>query len=269
MADDDDDLDLEDDISSDEETAAQEEALAQRQQKLAAEKQRIAEEAAALAEKRKKTAYLRRWGPILFLTPMAPAVLALITITWGGLVLNVFSTECNYPLAECLSGAIGISYIFLFFLTWIYIGPKPFKLFRPVIKVYACIYFCSFCFYGFFTWALVMAVEGGCHKTAPALYSLSSCSVYGFWIASGILATYGSIMLYQSKTEGRRKKEQQRKAELAKRVKAEEEAKAAEAAKQKAAQEEEEKIAEEKRKEEARKEFYGASSSDEEADGND
>ena len=148
-------LDDEDDITSSEsegedELEIKEKMLALEKKKEELEKQRnaAAEDAEEIEKKNKQKEYIRTWGPILLLTPLCPALLAMITIAWGGVVLSAYEVPTGpcTDMAGFLPFAIAFCYIFLFFYSWIFVGPKPFKSFRPVMIGYGVLYF--FCLVG-------------------------------------------------------------------------------------------------------------------------
>jgi len=234
-------LDDEDDITDSEsegedELEIREKMLALEKKKEELEKQRgaAAEEAEEIEKKNKQKEYIRTWGPILILTPLCPALLAMITIAWGGVVLSAFEVPTGpcEDMAGFLPFAIAFCYIFLFFYSWIFVRPKPFKSFKPIIIGYGVIFFFCFIVYAILTlfWVSAMPYSFEC----PEINLFATFTVVAFWATCIVLALYGFLLCGKRKAAKGRVKEQERMASMEKRIKAEEDAKKSKDAKRSA-----------------------------------
>ena len=225
------------------------------------EQAKLESQNAELSTEDKEKIFLRRWGQIFFVAPLFPAVLALLTIIWGGIVLNTEPLDCQYPIGTWLSISIVICYVFLFFLTWMYIGPKKFKSFRPIKVGYSLIGGFAFVWYALGT--LWWMQSGSCIKSTPALYFCVTASVLVFWLSVLVIAFYGVGIMCKERSDKRRMKEQLRKQQLARKIEREErerKEKEAQAAEQAASRKKADQAAIAQAE---RNEFYGASSEDE------
>ena len=248
-------------VDSDEEDDAAEAALLAKLNELEKKKLEVQAVTSSASEVDKKKHQDYKWGTWLMIAPFGPALAALLTILWGGTTLNSFSTECVADLKTFIAGAIGISYIFLFFLSFLYVGPKPYKSFRPLKIGYGLILLVSLGVFGYGTMEWNKAAP--CMDTAPQLYVVSSACIVMFWGSVGLLALYGlKDKLRQRHAAAEEKRRKQQEAAAAK-VARDEANKAKKLAKKKALESERQKQKGEDKAAAERVAFYGESTDDE------
>ena len=250
------------DLDSDEDDDAAEAALLEKLNQLEKKKlevQAVAASGASEVDKKKASDY--KWGTYLMIAPFGPALMALLTIFWGGITLNSFPTTCVSDLKTFVAGAIGISYIFLFFLSFVYVGPKPYKSFRPLKLGYGAIAFVSVGVFAYGTMEWTKAAA--CLDTAPQLYVVSSACIVMFWGSAGLIALYAlkdKLHARHALADEKRRKLQEA---VAAKVARDEANKAKKAAKKQALEGEREKEKGADAKATERAAFYGESTDDE------
>ncbi|CEG47508.1 protein kinase 157785 isoform 1 [Plasmopara halstedii] len=133
---------------------------------------------------REKTKY---WARILLLFPLLPVCLALTTIVFGGVIINVATNNCNADLMRFLQGAVVLSHVLVCFYTYCWMGPWPIKSLRTVRVFYFIYGVVCVLWWGLYgTMQAVTATSSGfesCLSMSPTLYIFSQYEVVVFWIA--------------------------------------------------------------------------------------
>jgi len=227
-------IDADSDISSDSEDEdaevmkAKMEELAKQKAEMASEKDKAKDEAAELEKAKRRKMSLRKWAPILLLGPMVPAITAIIYIVWGAVALNISQEQiqkktCGFPLDTFISGNIGISYTFLFFYSWVFIGPKPIKSLRSLTIVYSFIYFFWFIWHALGSlWLSQARAAPSCVTGTPHLMSMCSFSVVAFWTTTCVFAAYVFELYYFARQKKLKAQNEQRMKDLERKIHAEE-----------------------------------------------
>ncbi|OWZ10280.1 Protein kinase 157785 isoform 1 [Phytophthora megakarya] len=139
--------------------------------------------ATRIAMEREKTKY---WARILLLFPLVPVCLALTTIVFGGVIVNVATNDCNADLMRFLQGAVVLSHVLVCFYTYCWMGPWPIKSLRTVRVFYLGYGVVCVAWWGLYgTLQAVTATNSGfesCLAMSPTLYIFSQFEVAAFWI---------------------------------------------------------------------------------------
>ncbi|KAG1691912.1 hypothetical protein DVH05_026072 [Phytophthora capsici] len=132
---------------------------------------------------REKTKY---WARILLLFPLVPVCLALITIVFGGVIINVATNDCNADLMRFMQGAVVLSHVLVCFYTYCWMGPWPIKSLRTVRVFYLLYGVVCVAWWGFYgTLQAVTATSSGfesCLAMSPTLFIFSQYEIAAFWI---------------------------------------------------------------------------------------
>ncbi|KAG7395392.1 hypothetical protein PHYBOEH_003791 [Phytophthora boehmeriae] len=136
-----------------------------------------------IALEREKTKY---WARILLLFPLVPVCLALTTIVFGGVIINVATNDCNADLMRFMQGAVVLSHALVFFYTYCWMGPWPIKSLRTVRMFYLVYGLVCMVWWGLYgTLQAVTATNSGfesCLAMSPSLYIVSQYEVAAFWV---------------------------------------------------------------------------------------
>ncbi|KAE8973334.1 hypothetical protein PR002_g26232 [Phytophthora rubi] len=229
--------------------------------------------ATRIALEREKTKY---WARILLLFPLVPVCLALTTIVFGGVIINVATNNCNADLMRFLQGAVVLSHVLVCFYTYCWMGPWPIKSLRTVRVFYLFYGVVCVVWWGLYgTLQAVTATSSGfesCLTMSPTLYVFSQYEVASFWV---VLAAAVAFFVNEKTARLRQDKMDQwtRKKEAAQRAKLQQEQETRDHVLQDA-QEEARKLEEEQRQKIAasQKQLYGSDDEeggeqDEDADG--
>lgn len=139
--------------------------------------------ATRIALEREKTKY---WARILLLFPLVPVCLALTTIVFGGVIINVATNDCNADLMRFMQGAVVLSHVLVFFYTYCWMGPWPIKSLRTVRAFYLVYGLLCVVWWGLYgTLQAATATNSGfqsCLAMSPALYIISQYEVAAFWV---------------------------------------------------------------------------------------
>ncbi|KAE8974675.1 hypothetical protein PR003_g27420 [Phytophthora rubi] len=139
--------------------------------------------ATRIALEREKTKY---WARILLLFPLVPVCLALTTIVFGGVIINVATNNCNADLMRFLQGAVVLSHVLVCFYTYCWMGPWPIKSLRTVRVFYLFYGVVCVVWWGLYgTLQAVTATSSGfesCLTMSPTLYVFSQYEVASFWV---------------------------------------------------------------------------------------
>jgi len=183
-------------------TAQWEAELKAKQDALLAERNKALQDDINTKARRKKERYQRLWGPILILYPTFHAGLAIFTIFMGNIILNstceegttrdqedaAESSGCSAPLDVFIGAAIAVSYIFMFFFTWVLIGPRPIRSFKTLFVAYGILFGLSFLVYGAGTAFVLLGDD--CAESTPGLYYLSYGLMVIYWISAVGFVTF-------------------------------------------------------------------------------
>ena len=264
--------DAESDLEDDEKEkalVAKLEALQKKKEKL--EKGSTKSRAQALKEKNAKY----RWGTYLIVSPFAPAALALATVVVGGVVLNYYPKSrrktCG-SLDTFVGLAMGLSYTLLFLLSYLFVGPKPFRSFKQLKVAYGALGALSLGLYAIGTLWWLSAFgnkDGPCNNYgaggAPGLLYAVTAFLGAFYVALLVIALFAVRDCRRALKERREevaREEQEAAAEkaLKEEMRREKKEQKKALAKQKKEQAQKEKEEEEDRK--AKKSLYGDSDDD-------
>ncbi|KAF4043632.1 hypothetical protein GN244_ATG03945 [Phytophthora infestans] len=139
--------------------------------------------ATRIAMEREKTKY---WARILLLFPLVPVLLALTTIVFGGVIINVATNDCNADLMRFVQGAVVLSHVLVWFYTYCWMGPWPIKSLRTVRVFYLVYGIVCVAWWGLYgTLQAVTATSSGfesCLSMSPTLYIFSQYEVAAFWV---------------------------------------------------------------------------------------
>eukprot|EP00644_Phytophthora_capsici_P017745 jgi/Phyca11/575904/estExt2_Genewise1.C_PHYCAscaffold_800061 len=139
--------------------------------------------ATRIAMEREKTKY---WARILLLFPLVPVCLALITIVFGGVIINVATNDCNADLMRFMQGAVVLSHVLVCFYTYCWMGPWPIKSLRTVRVFYLLYGVVCVAWWGFYgTLQATTATSSGfesCLAMSPMLFIFSQYEIAAFWI---------------------------------------------------------------------------------------
>ncbi|RLN58554.1 hypothetical protein BBJ29_008101 [Phytophthora kernoviae] len=220
-----------------------------------------------IALEREKTKY---WARILLLFPLVPVCLALTTIVFGGVIINVATNDCNADLMRFMQGAVVLSHVLVFFYTYCWMGPWPIKSLRTVRVFYLVYGLVCVVWWGLYgTLQAVTATNSGfesCLAMSPSLYIVSQYEVAAFWIvfmaAVGFFVSEKTAQMRQEKLDQWTKKKDE-----VKRVREQAQQDSRDRVLQDA-QEEARKLEEEQRQKNARdqQQFYGDGSDNEEGE---
>ncbi|KAL3669297.1 hypothetical protein V7S43_005674 [Phytophthora oleae] len=132
---------------------------------------------------REKTKY---WARILLLFPLVPVCLALTTIVFGGVIINVATNDCNADLMRFMQGAVVLSHVLVCFYTYCWMGPWPIKSLRTVRVFYLLYGIVCVAWWGLYgTLQAATATSSGfesCLTMSPTLFIFSQYEVATFWI---------------------------------------------------------------------------------------
>ena len=161
----------------------------------------------------------RRWVMVVFMGPLVPSFLSLVTIIVGSVTLNPVAMRPwrkKYSASPCdrenallmfMWNQIILSYVVIFTYMMSLMGPCNCSTLRPLLVSYGLIgvWACVFGFIG--TWAVTSSIE--CKAEVPSLYNAASMSVAFFWVGL-IIALYYYLefkfqMKFGPKLEARRK----------------------------------------------------------------
>ncbi|CAM9517640.1 unnamed protein product [Chrysoparadoxa australica] len=146
-------------------------------------------------------AFSRRWGPVLVLGPVLPALVGAITVVVGSIVVHadpIDPTEpeyCGYPLDGFLKAAIANSYLLLLVFSWSFIGTdvaitirgirwrllRPFGRLRTLLLAYSIPALLSIAIWIFGTWTVSQG-NIRCAELNPTLFAFTSFLVIIYWI---------------------------------------------------------------------------------------
>ncbi|EGZ07466.1 hypothetical protein PHYSODRAFT_528650 [Phytophthora sojae] len=233
-------------------------------------KNQPADLATRIALEREKTKY---WARILLLFPLVPVCLALTTIVFGGVIINVATNDCNADLMRFLQGAVVLSHVLICFYTYCWMGPWPIKSLRTVRVFYLLYGVVCVVWWGLYgTLQAVTATSSGfesCLAMSPTLYVFSQYEVASFWV---VLIAAVAFFINEKTARMRQDKMDQwtHKKEAAQRAKLQQEQESRDRVLQDA-QEEARKLEEEQRQKIAasQKQLYGSDDEEEGGGGND
>ncbi|KAG7378149.1 hypothetical protein PHYPSEUDO_010480 [Phytophthora pseudosyringae] len=139
--------------------------------------------ATRIAAERERTKY---WARILLLFPLVPVCLALTTIVFGGVIINVAANDCNADLMRFMQGAVMLSHVLVCFYTYCWMGLWPIRSLRTVRVFYFVYGVVCVAWWGLYgTLQAVTATSSGfesCLSMSPTLYVFSQYEVAAFWI---------------------------------------------------------------------------------------
>merc|ERR1711865_355347 len=132
---------------------------------------------------------------------------------------------CGFALDMFISVNIGLSYTFLVFYSWVFVGPKPFKSLRSLTIVYSVMYFFWFIWHAVGSmWLSSASAAPSCVTGTPHLMNVTWVMCIAFWTTTCVFAVYIFEMWFFDRQKKMKASNEQRMKDLERKIHAEENA---------------------------------------------